>query len=89
MRNKFPGKCYRCGEWCDAGAGHFERITGMWRVQHADCAIQFRGVPDPTREAVNLERQQRNAKGTGKRAQNARRALRDRAALSQEAPHDR
>lgn len=43
MRNKYPGECYRCGKWCEAGDGHFERIPGNgWRVQHARCAIIFR-----------------------------------------------
>lgn len=44
MRNKHPGYCYRCGEWVKPGAGHFERISGGWRVQHADCAIEARKV---------------------------------------------
>lgn len=45
MRNKFPGTCYRCGEHCKAGEGHFERIPGKgWRVQHAICAIKYRGT---------------------------------------------
>lgn len=42
MRNKYPGKCYRCGQPVGPGDGHFERITGGWRVQHAECAIQYR-----------------------------------------------
>lgn len=45
MRNKFPGTCYRCGERCEAGDGHFERLPGIgWRVQHATCAIKYRGT---------------------------------------------
>ncbi|MEO1772519.1 hypothetical protein [Candidatus Enterococcus ferrettii] len=44
MRNKYPGYCYRCGEYVDAGKGHFERVRGHWRVQHADCAIKYRGT---------------------------------------------
>jgi hypothetical protein len=42
MRNRFPGTCYRCNQWCAAGDGHFERIGKTWRVQHATCAIEFR-----------------------------------------------
>lgn len=42
MRNKFPGKCYRCGTWVEKGAGHFERYMGSWRTQHAACAIKAR-----------------------------------------------
>ena len=44
MRNKYPGYCYRCGEYVDAGKGHFERVRGHWRVQHADCAVKYRGT---------------------------------------------
>ena len=56
MRNKYPGTCYRCGERVEAGEGHFERITHShrrkwnapklrgWYVQHADCAIKYRGT---------------------------------------------
>lgn len=45
MRNKFPGRCYRCGEWVPAGAGHFERVPGKgWQVQSAACAIKYRGT---------------------------------------------
>ncbi len=42
MRNRFAGKCYRCGQLVEAGAGHFERHKGGWRVQHASCAITHR-----------------------------------------------
>ena len=46
MRNRFPGTCYRCGKTVEAGAGHFEKIVGTrnWRVQHAGCAIKYRGT---------------------------------------------
>jgi hypothetical protein len=45
MRNQHGGTCYRCGEWCKPGEGHFERIQGKgWRVQHAGCAIKYRGT---------------------------------------------
>ena len=46
MRNKYPGKCYRCGKLVKIGEGHFERAVGKgyfkfkWRTQHADCAIR-------------------------------------------------
>jgi len=48
MRNKHPGICYRCNEWCPAGDGHFERSRGGWRVQHAACAISHRLFPSLT-----------------------------------------
>ncbi|MBC2303409.1 hypothetical protein [Listeria booriae] len=44
MRNKYYGECYRCGKGCNPGAGHFERYKGSWRLQHADCAIKYRGT---------------------------------------------
>lgn len=57
MRNKFPGTCYRCGEHVAAGEGHFEyenapglrwpqgQFQRNWPlVQHAACAITFRGT---------------------------------------------
>lgn len=47
MRNKFPGTCYRCGGRVEPGDGHFERFTttyAKWRMQHADCAIAYRGT---------------------------------------------
>lgn len=78
MRNKFPGTCYRCGEHVPAGDGHFERFKGSFRVQHATCAIQHRGTPDPDRDAWRLAKLQRLAAGTGRPAQRARKELRDR-----------
>lgn len=81
MRNQFPGPCYRCGNRVEAWAGHFELRPGSsdikWRVQHAECAIKYRGTPDPLREAVSIKRSIDRAQGTGKRAQRARRHLRD------------
>lgn len=50
MRNKFPGICYRCGKRVEPGDGHFESggrqkgMLGKWRVQHAQCAIDWRGT---------------------------------------------
>ena len=46
MRNKFPGACYRCGQRVEPGDGHFERdrAARIWRTQHADCAIAYRGT---------------------------------------------
>lgn len=35
MRNKYPGRCYVCGETVQPGDGHFERDgKGGWRVRH-------------------------------------------------------
>lgn len=53
MRNRFKGICYRCGSTVEKGAGHFERYRKQlsngskvvrWRVQHAECAIKYRGT---------------------------------------------
>jgi hypothetical protein len=50
MRNRFGGSCYRCGKYVEAGAGHFEALAASratktkWRVQHAECAIFYRGT---------------------------------------------
>jgi signal recognition particle GTPase len=46
-------------------------------VQHACCAILHRGKPDPAREALTLNRRLRVAEGTGRKAQRARKILRD------------
>mgnify|MGYP003418643531 CR=1 FL=1 len=85
MRNRYPGPCYRCAGWVEAGAGHFERLGRVWRVQHAECAIQFRGVRDEARERQceadqvhRARRDERLAQGTGIKAQRARRRIRDR-----------
>ena len=44
MKNKHPGKCYRCGQPVGPGDGHVERYGHGWRVQHAGCAITYRGT---------------------------------------------
>jgi N-glycosidase YbiA len=46
MRNRYPGVCYRCGERVEVGEGHYERYKGGWRTQHADCAIEYRGIKE-------------------------------------------
>lgn len=85
-RNKFPGTCYRCGEAVQPGDGHFELFRGRFRVQHASCAIKFRGTPDPQRQRDRIVRLKSAALGTGKAAKRARKALREMNEL--EAPHD-
>lgn len=60
MRNKYPGKCYRCGQNVGPGDGHFERIAGGWRVQHAGCAIHFRNKKRDDK-MQRLEEQANNA----------------------------
>lgn len=82
MRNRYPGQCYRCGQTVEAGAGHFERKPGGWRVQHAECAIIHRGTDHgkegatEAREAARLKRLTRQAQMTGKIGQRARYRLR-------------
>ena len=82
MRNQFAGTCYRCGQTVEPGAGHFERIPfGGWRVQHADCAIQYRGTDHgkpgakEQLDALRLARLKRDAQMTGKKGQRARHRL--------------
>ena len=85
MRNRYSGPCYRCGKNVAVGAGHFESIPfGRWRVQHADCAIEWRGKSDHATEQRNEMKKRRRkrtdqiiAQGTGQSAQRARRRLRD------------
>ncbi len=77
MRNQYPGVCYRCNEMCASGDGHFERLGTKWRVQHAKCAIKFRGTVEPVREATISKRRLEKAAGTGRAAQKARKKLRD------------
>jgi len=43
MRNRFPGSCYRCHDNVEVGAGHFEKFRHGWRLQHAECAVAYRG----------------------------------------------
>lgn len=43
-RNKYPGRCYCCGEWIEPGYGHFERVRGGWPrpAQVADQVCKMR-----------------------------------------------
>ena len=79
MRNKYPGTCYRCGRHCGAGEGHFERYRGGWRVQHAICAIEARASDEitPENREERIEWLRHHALKTGKKAQRARRQLRE------------
>jgi len=79
MRNRYGGTCYRCNTWCAPGEGHFELLGRKFRVQHAACAIEFRGQPDEARKAQREKSLQWRAKNaTGPRGQRARKKLRDR-----------
>ncbi len=61
MRNRFPGTCYRCGMPVAVGKGHFERLVRAqygnpkWRVQHAECAIRYRGSDVGNRKAARRQ----------------------------------
>jgi hypothetical protein len=73
MRNNYPGTCYRCGQQVAANEGHFERCQKShqkkwgvnlrgWLIQHADCAIKYRGTdihyrykPPPQPPAAKME----------------------------------
>lgn len=77
MRNTYGGTCYRCSGYVAPGDGRFERFRGGWRVQHASCAIEHRGTPDPERAADRWRRMALLAQQTGRKAQRARRWLRE------------
>lgn len=67
MRNRFGGQCYRCGLYVSPGEGHFERLNQKkrdrlgipyqikWLIQHANCAIKFRGTDTHTCQKVVKE----------------------------------
>lgn len=57
MRNKYPGKCYRCGQPVGPGDGYFERYAYGWRVQHEGCAVTYRGT-----DQHYLKKQENDAK---------------------------
>jgi hypothetical protein len=50
--NKFGGKCFKCGQWLDAGAGYCTRDGQKWVVEHTTCPpapVQtVKAVPAPT-----------------------------------------
>jgi len=75
MRNRYPGTCYRCSEWVPAGEGHFERLGCVWRVQHANCAIEHRGTQDEARAAYDLNRTRMLAQKTGRVGNRGRKKL--------------
>jgi len=37
MRNRYPGKCSRCGRNVPAGAGTTQNVGGRWVVTHDEC----------------------------------------------------
>lgn len=77
MRNEYRGECYRCSAIVEPGDGHFERFGNGWRLQHAACAIKYRGIPDSDRQALKMRHLKTRAEATGKRAQRARKKLRE------------
>lgn len=60
MRNRFAGDCYKCGLRVAAGAGHFERHNGGWRVQHGLHPGDDRVTCEEADEALITE-QEKNA----------------------------
>lgn len=98
MRNRYPGVCYRCNTRVEAGEGFFERSENRgWKVQHAGCAIKFRGtdvgvdlVAKERKRTYLAERQIRiwkeKARGIGKSANKARKALKMRGIEWEETP---
>jgi DNA-directed RNA polymerase subunit RPC12/RpoP len=37
VRNRFAGRCFRCGREVKAGDGHFQRDQGKWLVRCLNC----------------------------------------------------
>lgn len=37
MKNRYAGKCARCGQIVPEGAGTIENINGRWIVSHTEC----------------------------------------------------
>lgn len=56
MRNRFAGKCYRCGKTVEVGAGFFEKVdrkrlaalgfhtTAAFITQHKECSVKWYGT---------------------------------------------
>lgn len=66
MRNKHPGKCYRCGETVAAGDGFFERHQGGWRVHHARCCYAARAEKAKQTPADGVQSERFNVKEEAK-----------------------
>ena len=49
MRNKYPGKCYKCGKIVEIGAGFFERYQGKFRVQHEYCMKKYKIIDESSK----------------------------------------
>lgn len=75
MRNRFSGICYRCGERVEKQEGHFERTKGGWLLQHAECAIEYRGTEVGKSEPIGIrptKKQTLNFYTTGDRHETVR-----------------
>jgi hypothetical protein len=74
MRNRYGGICYQCGEYVEAGAGHFERFCGGWRVHHVSCTLLRRDPNMSEEKAKAIERkgmyEKAKANSTGTREDN-------------------
>lgn len=55
MRNRYPGKCYKCGCDVPVGFGFFERHKGHWRVQCVKCC-DGRNVKETDREVLRAKK---------------------------------
>jgi hypothetical protein len=58
MRNRFAGRCFRCGCEVKAGEGHFQRDSGKWLVRCKSCVGKGNEpepvTPDPPRPIVGM-----------------------------------
>ena len=60
MRNRYPGTCYKCGEYVPVGYGFFEKVhdhsqRGKWRVQCVKCC-DGRDVNPDDKEVLRAKR---------------------------------
>lgn len=58
-RNRYPGYCYCCGAYVQAGYGHFERRCGQlgnkWQIKCVKCA-SGRIVKDTDKEVQRVRK---------------------------------
>jgi len=68
--NQYEGPCCHCGRTVLAGGDTFEKWGNKWKPLHLACRAEFK-------QKQKIDRLQYWAQGTGKRAQRARKTLRE------------
>lgn len=60
MRNRFPGTCKGCGNYCGTGEGVATKSQfGKWRVQHVSCAAEEASAATGATALSNVKRRQK------------------------------